>query len=79
MLVTAGTSSASKLHAAAEMIRLAGLPILSAVLLGADKTDDSIGTWAPPGPPDADGEYQQNGRVPPVDAFLSAVVQADRN
>ena len=78
MLVTAGSSSAGKLHATAEMIRLAGLRIVSAVVLGADKTDDSTGIWAPAGP-DADGEYQENGRVAPVDAFLSAVVQADRN
>lgn len=78
MLVTAGSSSAVKLHATAEMIRLAGLRILSAVVLGADKTDDSSGAWATAGP-DADGDYQKNGRVAPVDAFLSAVVQADRN
>ena len=48
VLVTAGSSSAGKLHATAEMIRLAGLRIVSAVVLGADKTDDSTGTWAPP-------------------------------
>jgi hypothetical protein len=77
VLVTAGSNSAGKLHATAEMIRLAGLRILSGVVLGADKTDDSIGTWAPAGP-DPDGEYPENGRVSPVDAFLSAVVQADR-
>jgi capsular polysaccharide biosynthesis protein len=78
VLVTAGSSSASKLHATAEMIRLAGLPIVSAVVLGADKTDDSSGAWATVGP-DADGEYQQNGRVAPVDDLLNAVVHADRN
>ena len=70
-------ASAGKLHATAEMIRLAGLPILSAVVLGADKTDDSSGAWAPAGP-DADGEYQENGQMASVDALLSAVVQADR-
>jgi capsular polysaccharide biosynthesis protein len=77
VLVTAGSSSASKLHATAEMIRIAGLRILSAVVLGADKTDDSSGAWATAGP-DADGEHQENGRVAPVDAFLTAVVQGDR-
>lgn len=76
VLVTAGSSSAGKLHATAEMIRLAGLRILSAVVLGADKTDDSSGACA--SGLDSDGEYQETGRVAPVDAFLSAVVQGDR-
>jgi capsular polysaccharide biosynthesis protein len=77
VLVTAGTSSASKLHATAEMIRLAGLPILSAVVLGADKSDDSSGAWSPAGPV-ADGEFQENGQVSTVDAFLSALAHGDR-
>lgn len=78
VLVTAGQNSASKLHATAEMIRLAGLRIVSAVLLGTDRTDDSIGAWVPAGP-DTDGGYPENGRVDPVDALLSAVVKADRS
>jgi capsular polysaccharide biosynthesis protein len=47
-VVTAGRSSPAKIHAVGEMIRLAGLPQPSAVLIGADKADVSLGvTWAP--------------------------------
>jgi hypothetical protein len=46
-VVTAGRSSPVKIHAAGEMMRLAGLPSPSAVLIGADKADASLGvTWA---------------------------------
>lgn len=76
-LVTAGRNSASKIHATAEMIRLAGLRIVSAVLLGSDRTDDSVGIWQPP-EPDAEGDYLTNGQVAPVDAFVSAIVGSDR-
>jgi capsular polysaccharide biosynthesis protein len=41
--VTAGRSSWTKIHAVAEMIRLAGARLNSAVLVGADKTDESLG------------------------------------
>jgi hypothetical protein len=44
VLVTAGECSATRIGAAAEMIRLAGVPLVSAVLLEADKNDDSVGT-----------------------------------
>jgi hypothetical protein len=44
VLITAGQCSATKIHAAAEMIRLAGTRVVAAVLLEADKNDDSIGT-----------------------------------
>jgi len=47
--VAAGRSSWTKIHAVAEMIRLAGTPVVSAVLVDADKTDESIGM--PPTPP----------------------------
>jgi capsular polysaccharide biosynthesis protein len=43
--VTAGQSSATRIHAAAELIRLAGTRLVAAVLLDADKNDDSIGIW----------------------------------
>lgn len=43
VLVSAGECSATGLGATAEMIRLAGVPLVSAVLLGADKNDDSVG------------------------------------
>lgn len=42
-VVTAGKSSAEKIHSVGEMIRLAGTHLDSAVLLGADESDESIG------------------------------------
>jgi capsular polysaccharide biosynthesis protein len=42
-VVTAGRSSWARIHAAGEMMRLAGLPLASAVLVGADRTDESLG------------------------------------
>jgi capsular polysaccharide biosynthesis protein len=41
--VTAGESSATRIHAVGEMIRLAGVTLDSAVLIGADRTDESLG------------------------------------
>jgi capsular polysaccharide biosynthesis protein len=43
VMVTAGRSSWTKIHAVGEMIRLAGTRIVSAVLVGADKIDESLG------------------------------------
>jgi capsular polysaccharide biosynthesis protein len=43
VMVTAGRSSWTKIHAAGEMIGLAGTRLISAVLIGADKTDESLG------------------------------------
>jgi capsular polysaccharide biosynthesis protein len=51
VFVTAGLSSGTRLHAVGEMIRLAGIASLSAVLVGADKGDDSLGVPYAPGPP----------------------------
>jgi capsular polysaccharide biosynthesis protein len=48
VVVTAGRSSSAKIHMTGEMIRLAGLSLVSGVLVGADKTDESLG--ADPGP-----------------------------
>jgi capsular polysaccharide biosynthesis protein len=45
--VTAGRSSWTKIHAAAELVRLAHLRLSSAVLVGADSSDDSIGVLSP--------------------------------
>jgi capsular polysaccharide biosynthesis protein len=42
-VVTAGRSSWDKIHGVAELIRLSGTRLVSAVLLGADKTDESVG------------------------------------
>jgi capsular polysaccharide biosynthesis protein len=42
-VVTAGQSSWEKIHGVAELVRLSGTRLVSAVLIGADKTDESIG------------------------------------
>ena len=47
-MVTAGRSSWTRIHAVGEMIRLAGMCLVSAVLVGADKTDESLGVIRPP-------------------------------
>jgi capsular polysaccharide biosynthesis protein len=46
-VVTAGRSSWTKIHAVAEMLRLAQIRVASAVLVGADSSDDSIGVLQP--------------------------------
>ncbi|MGE5292925.1 MAG: hypothetical protein ACM3ML_38210 [Micromonosporaceae bacterium] len=48
VMVTAGRSSWSKVNAVGEMVRLAGTRLVSAVLVGADKWDESLGV--PPTP-----------------------------
>jgi capsular polysaccharide biosynthesis protein len=47
VVVTAGESSAEKVHSIGEMIRLAGTRLDSVVLIGADKTDESLGAIDP--------------------------------
>lgn len=42
-VVTAGRSSGTKIYAVGEMIRLAGTRLVSVVLIGADKDDESLG------------------------------------
>jgi capsular polysaccharide biosynthesis protein len=51
VVVTAGQSSAERIHGVGEMIRLSGMELISAVLVGADKTDESVGVTAPSSPP----------------------------
>lgn len=46
--VTAGQSTATRIQAVGEMIKLTGADPVSAVLIGADKTDESLGVSAPP-------------------------------
>ena len=46
-VVTAGESSAKKIHSVGEMIRLSGARLDSVVLIGADKRDDSLGVMDP--------------------------------
>jgi len=47
-VVTAGRSSAARIRAVSEMIRLAGVQLISGVLIGADKTDESLGVAPKP-------------------------------
>lgn len=48
VMVTAGRSSSTRVHGVGEMIRLSGTQLVSAVLVGADATDDSLGeTYMP--------------------------------
>jgi capsular polysaccharide biosynthesis protein len=42
-VVTAGRSSWEKIHGVAELIRLSGTHLVSAVLVGTDKSDESVG------------------------------------
>lgn len=44
VVVTAGQSTAERLHAVGEMLRLAGMRIRSVVVLGGDSSDESIGS-----------------------------------
>jgi capsular polysaccharide biosynthesis protein len=43
VVLTAGKSSATKIRTTAELIRLSGTDLVSAVVVGADKFDDSLG------------------------------------
>jgi capsular polysaccharide biosynthesis protein len=49
VVVTAGNSSWTQIQAAGHMMRLAGMPPMSAVLVGADKHDESLGLTDVPG------------------------------
>lgn len=48
-VVTAGRSSWAKIHAVGEMTRLAGVSLVSAILVGTDRTDESLGETERPG------------------------------
>jgi hypothetical protein len=47
VMVTAGGSSWTRVQAVGEMVRLAGVHLGSGVLIGADKTDESLGLAFP--------------------------------
>ncbi len=46
-VVTAGRSTANALRSTSHMLRVAGLELAPAILVGADRTDDSLGTTDP--------------------------------
>ncbi|GAA1511653.1 hypothetical protein [Kribbella lupini] len=56
VVVTAGRSTATKIHATGDMLRLAGLSIDTAVVLNADRTDEGVGVVETTGGPDTDLE-----------------------
>jgi capsular polysaccharide biosynthesis protein len=47
-VVTAGESTAARIHAVGEMMRLAEMSLISGVLVGVDKTDESLGVLSMP-------------------------------
>ena len=63
-VVTAGRSSWTKIHAVAEMLRLAQVELASAVLVGTDTSDDSIGVLRPE--VDGSDELPQQGIADPL-------------
>jgi capsular polysaccharide biosynthesis protein len=48
VVMTAGRSSWTKIHAVGELLRLSGTRLVSAVLVGADRTDESLGVTHTP-------------------------------
>jgi capsular polysaccharide biosynthesis protein len=60
-VVTAGRSTAEKVHSAGELIRLAGTRFNSAILLGADRTDASLGLLDLPRPADGGAAEREPG------------------
>jgi O-antigen/teichoic acid export membrane protein/capsular polysaccharide biosynthesis protein len=48
-VVTAGQSSATRIHSVGEVIRRSGTQLISAVLVGADKSDETLGMSHAPG------------------------------
>ena len=50
-VVSTGRSSATRIHAVGEMVKLAGARLVSVILLGADKDDESFGTAPRPDSP----------------------------
>jgi capsular polysaccharide biosynthesis protein len=78
VVVTAGRSSWTKIHAAGEMIRLAGTRLVSAVLIGADKTDESLGVIATP-EAGVDGQAVKEGSDPDPGASSSQPAAAQRS
>jgi hypothetical protein len=64
VVVTAGRSSWTKINAVGEMIRLAGTHLVAAVLVGADKSDESLGVTHTPGV-GRNAEVAEEGLVSP--------------
>jgi capsular polysaccharide biosynthesis protein len=68
-MVTAGRSSWTRIHAVSEMIRLSGARLVSGVLIGADKTDESLGVIHP----SSDGARDTGVDLSDADSFFAAL------
>jgi capsular polysaccharide biosynthesis protein len=76
VVVTAGRSSWEKIQGVGEMIRLAGARLVSAALVGSDKTDESLGVLqTPEAEPAAESVAETAGRQsrPDVEASFATV------
>lgn len=65
VIVTAGHSTSTRLHAVGEMIRLGGTRLLGAVLINADATDETLGTTPEPVQDRADRLYGRRSQKDP--------------
>jgi capsular polysaccharide biosynthesis protein len=71
VVINAGRSSWTKIHAVGELVRLAGTRLVSGVLVGADKTDDSLGVVPSP-KAGHDGQAINGSSSPDLeDSFIS--------
>jgi capsular polysaccharide biosynthesis protein len=70
VMVTAGQSSATRVYAVGEMLRMVGRRSVSAVLLGADSADESLGVT--PGQPEREPVATGNGLRMAGPGYLTA-------
>jgi capsular polysaccharide biosynthesis protein len=70
-MITAGQSSWTRIHAAGEMTRLSGTRLVSGVLIGADKTDESLGVTPAPAVEDDVSAFEED--LPDSERFFAAL------
>jgi capsular polysaccharide biosynthesis protein len=70
-MITAGQSSWTRIHAASEMVRLSGTRLVSGVLIGADKTDESLGVIPTPGVDDGGRAVEED--LPDSERFFATL------
>lgn len=74
LMVTAGQSTWTRIHTAGEMTRLGGVHLVSAVLIDADKSDESLGAAHPaaaPAPPAPESAAAPSVQVNPAPRVTS--------
>jgi len=71
VVLTAGRSSWTRIHSVGEMIRLAGTRLVSAVLVGVDKTDESLGVTYTPDSRGDRGTTAENGHSDADGVFVA--------